>query len=74
MTEVTSGARSTVYDQAPALRGRFDMLSDNYSEMDTNFNGVDITLNKRLSHRWMMMGSASFGKSEGDIYGGRRSI
>jgi hypothetical protein len=30
---------------------------------------VDITLNKRMSHRWMMMGSASFGESLGDIYG-----
>ena len=46
----------TVYDQAPALRGKFDVLYGNYPEMDTDFNGVDITLNKRLSHRWMMMG------------------
>ena len=59
----------TVYDQAPSLRGKFDVLYDNYPEMDTEFNGVDITLNKRLSNRWMMMGSASFGESGGDIYG-----
>ena len=50
-----------------ARRGKFDVLYGNYPEMDTDFNGVDITLNKRLSHRWMMMGSASFGKSMGDI-------
>jgi carboxypeptidase family protein/TonB-dependent receptor-like protein len=67
--EVSSGAVVTVYDQAPSLRGKFDVLYGNYSEMDTDFNGVDITLNKRLSHRWMMMASASFGKSKGDIYG-----
>ena len=70
MREVASGAEVTVYDQAPSLRGRFDSLYGNYSEMATNFNGLDITLNKRLSHRWMMMGSVSFGRSKGDIYGG----
>jgi hypothetical protein len=69
VTEVNSGATVTVYDQDPSLRGRFDVLYGNYPEMDTEFNGVDITLNKRMSHRWMMMGSASFGESRGDIYG-----
>jgi hypothetical protein len=69
VTEASSGATVTVYNLDPALRGKFDVLYGNYSQMDTNFNGVDITLNKRLSHRWMMMGSASFGKSLGDIYG-----
>jgi len=69
VTEVNSGATVTVYDQDPSLRGKFDVLYGNYPEMDTDFNGVDITLNKRLSHRWMMMGSASFGESLGDIYG-----
>jgi len=69
VTETSSGATVTVYNQDPALRGKFDVLYGNYPEMDTDFNGVDITLNKRLSHRWMMMGSASFGKSMGDIYG-----
>jgi hypothetical protein len=37
--------------------------------MDTEFNGVDITFNKRLSNRWMLMGGLSFGRSLGDIYG-----
>jgi hypothetical protein len=69
VTEVNSGATVTVYDQAPSLVGKFDVLYGNYPEMDTEFNGVDITLNKRMSHRWMMMGSASFGESRGDIYG-----
>jgi hypothetical protein len=69
VTEVNSGATVTVYDQDPTLRGKFDVLYGNYAEMDTEFNGVDLTLNKRLSHRWMMMASASFGESLGDIYG-----
>jgi hypothetical protein len=58
----------TVYNQAPALRGRFDTLWANTSQFDTNYNGVDVTLNKRLSHRWLFTGGASFGKTTGDIY------
>lgn len=69
VTEVSSGKTVTVYDLNPSLRGRFDVLYGNYPEMDTRFNGVDITVNKRLSHRWMTMASASFGESRGDIYG-----
>jgi hypothetical protein len=69
VTEVSSGRQVTIYNQDPSLRGRFDVLWDNASEMNTEFNGVDITFNKRLSNRWMLMGGMSFGKSEGDIYG-----
>jgi outer membrane receptor protein involved in Fe transport len=45
------------------------VLWNNYGELDADFNGVDITLNKRMSNRWMMMGSLSFGESLGNIYG-----
>src|SRR5207237_5135070 len=38
------------------------------SEFDTNFNGADITVNKRLSDGWSVNGGASFGKTTGDIY------
>ena len=68
VTEVSSGTPVTVYNLAPTLNGKFDVLWDNYKELDTEFNGVDITFNKRLSNRWMMMGSMSFGESLGDIY------
>ncbi len=69
VTEVTSGRRVTVYNQDPALRGRFDILWDNYPEFDTEFNGLDLTFNKRMSQGWMLMGGVSFGKNVGDIYG-----
>jgi outer membrane receptor protein involved in Fe transport len=68
VTEANSGKPVTVYNQAPALRGQTDYLWDNFPELDTNFNGVDITANKRLSDRWSMNGGASFGKTVGDIY------
>src|SRR5207253_11322985 len=50
VTEANSGRQVTVYNQAPALRGRTDYLWDNYSDFDTNFNGTDITITKRLSN------------------------
>ncbi len=70
VTEATSGRQVTVYNQNPALRGRFDVLWDNVPEMDTTYNGVDISFNKRMSRRWMIMGGASVGRNQGDIYGG----
>jgi hypothetical protein len=68
VTEVTSGRQVTVYNQAPALRGRFDVLFDNYQELNTNFNGLDLTVQRGLSNGWMLSGGASFGKAVGDIY------
>ena len=67
-TEANSGRQVTVYNQSPALRGKTDYLWNNYSDFDTNFNGTDITVTKRLSDRWSMNGGASFGKTVGDIY------
>ena len=65
VTEATSGQQVTVYNQDPTLRGKFDTLWGNYSELNTSFNGVDITVRKRLSHRWMLLGGGSFGNTWG---------
>jgi hypothetical protein len=70
VTERVSGRQVTVYDQDPATRGKFDVLWDNFSELDTTYKGVDLTINKRFTNRWMLMGSASLGKNEGDIFPG----
>ena len=68
--ERSSGREVTVYNQALALRGRFDTLWDNFPELDGDYNGVDLNFRKRLSNHWMIMGGASLGRNEGDIYGG----
>jgi hypothetical protein len=68
VTEANSGRQVTVYNQAPALRGKTDNLWDNFPEFDTTFNGADLSVNKRLGNRWSMTGGASFGKTVGDIY------
>ena len=68
VTEATSGRLVTVYNQNPALRGKFDVLWDNLSALDATYNGADLTVDKRLSDRWMLMAGASFGRTRGDIY------
>jgi hypothetical protein len=68
VTEANSGKAVTVYNQAPALRGKTDYLWDNVPEFDTNFNGADFTATRRLNNHWSLAGGASFGKTVGDIY------
>jgi hypothetical protein len=67
VTERNSGQTVTVYNQSPALRGRIDMVWDNDPEMDSTYNGGDVTLNKRLSDGWMMTGGISLGKNVGYV-------
>ena len=74
VTEVKSGRQVTVFNQDPLTRGKFDVLRTNESALNTNFNGTDLTFQKRLSNRWMLMAGLSLGKNEGDIYGGTASI
>jgi hypothetical protein len=74
VTEVTSGRQVTVYNQNPALIGKFDVLWDNLSALDTTYNGADLIVNKRMSDRWMLMAGASFGRTLGDIYGGNSDL
>lgn len=69
VTEVTSGRTVTVYNLNPALRGKFDVLWDNVSAHDSNFNGLDLTLNKRIDQRWMLIAGVSLGTNKGDIFG-----
>ena len=68
VTEANSGQRVTVYNQDPALRGKFDTVWDNTTQFDTTYNGADITVNKRLSNKWLFAGGVSVGKTTGDIY------
>jgi hypothetical protein len=70
VTEVSSGKAVTVYNQAPATNRQFDNLYSNRPEENTNYNGADITVNKRMSNRWSLTGGASFGKTTGDPLGG----
>jgi hypothetical protein len=68
VTEVNSGQAVTIYNQNPALRGKFDYLWANVPQFDTTYDGADLTLTKRMSHHWLFTGGASWSKSVGDIY------
>jgi hypothetical protein len=70
VTEATSGKQVTVYNQAPSTRGQFDNLWTNDPVADSDYNGADISLNRRMSNGWSLMGGASFGKTTGDVIGG----
>lgn len=67
VTEVTSGRQVTVYNQAPELLGKFDVYYDNHPGLNENYQTVDLTVQKRMSQRWMMMGVLTLAKSDGDI-------
>ena len=74
VTETVSGREVTVFNLDPALRGVFDRVYDNQPELDATFNGVDVTFNKRLSDRWMVIGGLSLGETVDDIYGGNADL
>jgi hypothetical protein len=59
----------TVYNQAAALNGKFDNYYDNYPEENSQYNGIDINFNKRMSHRFLIMGGFSHGRNHGYTYG-----
>jgi hypothetical protein len=68
VTEVVSGRRVTVYNQSLATRGLFDVLWDNFAEGNTQFNGFDLSMTKRMSHKWSMLASISYGHNKGDVF------
>jgi hypothetical protein len=70
VTEVNSGQQVTVYNQSPALKGQIQNVFSNDPLEDTNYNGTDISLNRRMIGRWSLIGGASFGHTSGDVIGG----
>src|SRR5204863_8680897 len=55
-TEKNSGRTVTVYNQDPATKGKIDLVWNNETALDSNYNGTDLTIEKRLSNGWMMTG------------------
>lgn len=70
VADPVSGRTLTVYNQSPALAGRNDTLWNNEEMLNSNYNGGDITVNKRMSQGWSLMAGASFGESIGEVVGG----
>jgi len=55
----------TVYNLAPALASAQNNIRDNDAFLDTNYKGVEFTVNKRFSRKWQMVAGLTLGKNEG---------
>ena len=57
---------ATVYNlSSPSYISLSNLVFDNESYLDTNYNGVEITASKRMSHRWQMLAGLTIGQNKG---------
>ncbi|MBI1873212.1 MAG: carboxypeptidase regulatory-like domain-containing protein [Acidobacteria bacterium] len=70
-TDPQRGAQTiTVYDLAPALRTVRDRIITNADELESNYDGVQFTVNKRMSNRWQLLAGLTLQKHEGFAHNG----
>ncbi len=58
---------ATVYNLQAAFNGLQANIVDNDPFLDTNYNGVELTAQKRFSQRWQMVAGFTVGKNTGGI-------
>jgi hypothetical protein len=59
---------ATLYNLASsALLSQTNQILDNQPFLDTSYNGVEFTANKRLSQRWQMVAGLTVGKNTGGL-------
>jgi hypothetical protein len=58
---------ATVYNLQPAFNGVQGNLVGNDPFLDTNYNGVEVTAQKRFSNHWQMVAGFTAGKNTGGI-------
>jgi outer membrane receptor protein involved in Fe transport len=58
---------ATVYNLQPAFNGVQGNIVDNDPFLNTNYNGVEVTAQKRFSNRWQMVAGFTAGKNTGGI-------
>src|SRR5262245_7976520 len=68
VTEVNSGQTVTVYNQDAATKGLFNVVYANQPALNDRYDGVDVTVQKRMSNHWMVLGSMSLDSTQGDIF------
>jgi hypothetical protein len=61
------GGTATFYNLDPAFLSAQDTVLDNQPYLDTDYNGVEFTVNKRFSKRWQMVAGLTIGKNTGGI-------
>jgi carboxypeptidase family protein/TonB-dependent receptor-like protein len=68
------GATSvTIYNLNPAFNGLQNNVLDNDRYLDTKYQGVEFTANKRFSRNWQMVAGLTFGKNTGGLNAGGTS-
>jgi hypothetical protein len=58
---------ATVYNLQAAFNGVQGNVVDNDPFLDTNYNGVEVTAQKRFSNRWQMVAGFTAGRNTGGI-------
>jgi hypothetical protein len=61
------GGTATFYNLAPAYLGLQDTVLGNHAYLDTDYNGVEFTANKRFTNRWQMVAGLTLGKNTGGV-------
>ncbi|OLC45895.1 MAG: hypothetical protein AUH43_15095 [Acidobacteria bacterium 13_1_40CM_65_14] len=59
------GSSVTAYNQDRATLGRADRLITNIPGLQDTYNGVEVTVSKRMTRNWQLLGGLTIGKDEG---------
>ncbi len=70
-TDPTRGAQTlTVYSLDPTLATRRDRLLTNADGLESDYDGVQFSVNKRMSNRWQMLAGLTLQRHEGFAHEG----
>ena len=61
------GGTATFFNLDRSYFGLQDTVLDNESYLDTDYDGVEFTANKRFSNRWQMVAGLTIGKNSGGV-------
>ena len=70
ITNPLSNESLTIYNQSGATAGRQDNLLTNSSKLNTNYNGVEFTIQRRFSPQVYLLAGYHYGKALGRIAAG----
>ena len=59
------GSSVTAYNQDRSTLGRADRLITNIPGLQDTYNGVELTMSKRMTRNWQLLGGLTIGKDEG---------
>jgi hypothetical protein len=70
VTEAVSGQTVQVWNRPSSASAS---LFSNDPSSDTDYKGVDVSMSKRMSHRWSLLGGSTFGRSRAATRMGNRN-